>query len=240
MEEINDLVGFNNLKIYQNDKWFKFSVESVFLANFVTINKRCHKILDLCTGNAPIPLILTRRTTAKIIGVEIQKDIADLAIKSVKENRLLKQIEIINDNLNNMKRYYNGDDFDVITVNPPYFLNLETSSKNDDSHKTIARHEIFTNLDDIMKISSFLLKNDGYFAMVHRTNRFFEIIAKLSKYNLTPKRIQFIYPKLGKESKLFLIECSKNGKSGVKFLNPLFIQNEDGTYTKEAKEILNF
>ena len=239
METINDLVGINNLKIYQNDDWFKFSLESVLLPNFVTINLRFKNILDLCTGNAPIPLILSTKTKAKIVGVELQKDVFLLAEKSVKENHLDNQITLINDNINNLKDRYSGDNFDLITVNPPYFPNDDNSLKNNDLHKSIARHEIATNLEEIIKISCYLLKNNGYFGMVHRTERFFEIIKVLKKYNLVPKRIQFIYPKLNSESNLFMIECVKNGNKGVKFLNPLYIHNDDGTYKDEIKKIFN-
>lgn len=239
METINDLVGINNLKIYQNDDWFKFSLESVLLPYFVTVNLRCKNILDLCTGNAPIPLILSTRTKAKIVGVEIQKDLYELAQKSVDANGLCDQIELINDNLNNLKKYYTGDTFDIITVNPPYFANLDKSMKNMDEHKTIARHEVKTTLDEICKISAYLLKNNGYFAMVHRTERFFEIIETVKKYNLIPKRIQFIYSKENTNSELFMLECMKAGNKGVKFEKPLFIHNNDGTYRDEIKKIFN-
>ena len=233
METLNDLLEINNLKIYQNDDWFKFSLESVLLPNFVTINLRCKKILDLCTGNAPIPLILTTKTKAEIVGIEIQKDIYELAKKSVIVNDLENRITLINDNLNNLKKYYNGDDFDVITVNPPYFPNILLSKKNKDNHKTIARHEIKTDLDEIVKISAFLLKNGGYLAMVHQTKRFFDVVNILNKYNLTVSKVQFIYPKIDRESNLFMIEAVKNGKCGVRFLNPMYIHNNDGTYRDE-------
>ena len=236
MEQINDLLEINNLKIFQNDDWFKFSLESVLLPNFVTINLRCKRILDLCTGNAPIPLILSTKTKANFVGVEIQRDIYDLAKKSVEINKLEKQITIINDNLNNLKKYYNGDDFDVITVNPPYFPNIEMSKKNSDRHKTIARHEVKTNLDEIIRVSAYLLKNGGYLALVHQTNRFFEVVDILKKYHLMINKIQMIYPKEDKESNLFMIEARKNSKCGVKFLKPLYVHNMDGTY---KDEILN-
>lgn len=233
MEQINDLLEINNLKIVQNDDWFKFSLESVLLPNFVTLNLRCKKILDLCTGNSPIPLILSTKTKANIVGVEIQKDVYELAKKSVEINHLDKQITLINDNLNNLKKYYNGDDFDVITVNPPYFPNLELSKKNNDEHKTIARHEIGTNLDEIVKISAYLLKNGGYLAMVHQTNRFFDVVDTFKKYHLQINKIRLIYPKEDKDSNLFMIEGVKSGKGGVKFLKPLYVHNNDGTYKDE-------
>ena len=237
METLNDLVGYDNLKIYQNDDWFKFSLESVLLPNFVTINLSSKKILDLCSGNAPIPLIISTRTNSKIIGVEYQKDIYDLAVKTVKINHLEDQITMINEDVKKLNKYYEGDTFDLITVNPPYFKNQELSTKNVDIHKTIARHEINITLDDILKTSSYLLKNGARFAMVHRTERFIEIINKLEKFNLIPKRIQFIYPKEDKESNLFMIECIKNGQSEIKIEKPLFVHNNDGTYRDEIKKI---
>lgn len=237
METINDLVGYNNLKIYQNDDWFKFSLESVLLPNFVTINPNTKNILDLCTGNAPIPLILTTRTKAKIIGVEIQKDIYDLAIKTININKLANQIQIINEDILNIKKLYESDYFDIITVNPPYFKVKENSIKNQDIHKTIARHEYKITIEDIIKISKKLLKNNGRLALVHRTERFFEIIDLLKNNNLIPKKIQFIYPKVNSESNLFMIEAVKNGKDGVTFLSPLYVHNEDGTYKEEILKV---
>ena len=233
METLNDLLQINNLKIFQNDDWFKFSLESVLLPNFVTINLRCKKILDLCTGNAPIPLILSTKTKAGIVGVEIQKDVYNLAKKSVEINNLDDRITLINDNLKNLKNYFDGDSFDIITVNPPYFPNIALSKKNIDIHKTLARHEVAVNLDDIVKISSFLLKNGGYLALVHQTTRFFDIIKTFEKYHFAINRVQFIYPKEAKKSNLFMIEGIKNGKCGSSFLSPLYVHNDDGTYRDE-------
>jgi len=237
MERINDLLEINNLKIYQNDDWFKFSLESVLLPNFATLNLRCKNIIDLCTGNAPIPLILSTKTKANVVGVEIQKDVYELAMKSVEINGLSNRIKLINDNLSNLKEYYEGDYFDVVTVNPPYFPNMSLSKKNQDMHKTIARHEIYTNLDEIVKMSAYLLKNCGYLAMVHQTNRFFDVVEVLKKHSFAINKVQFIYPKMDKDSNLFMIEAIKNGNCGVKFLNPLYVHNEDGTYKDEIKRI---
>jgi tRNA1(Val) A37 N6-methylase TrmN6 len=102
-----------------------------------------------------------------------------------------------------------------------------------DIHKTIARHEIETNLDKIVKISAYLLKNGGYLAMVHQTNRFFDVVDVLKKHNFSINKVQFIYPKEDKESNLFMIEAIKDGNSGVKFLKPLYVHNNDGTYKDE-------
>ena len=239
MERINDLVGYKNLKIVQNNDWFKFSLESVLLPCFVIINKNTNNILDLCTGNAPIPLVLSTKTKAKIFGVEIQKDVYELAKKSVEINNLSKQIEIINDDVKNISNKFESDTFDIITCNPPYFKDIDTSKKNDDIHKIIARHEVSLNMDDIAKVVRKLLKNDGKFYLVHRTERFLELTNLLMSYNIMPKRVRFIYPKEDSESNLFMLEAVKNGKVGLKLESPLYVHNNDGSYKDEILKMFN-
>ena len=175
------------------------------------------------------------REIHKIGGVETY--VYELAKKSVEINKLENRIKLINDNLNNIKKYYEGDYFDIVTVNPPYFKDIEKSLKNEDIHKSIARHEIYTNLDEIVKISCYLLKNGGYLAMVHKTSRFFDVVDVLKKYNFSINKVQLIYPKEDKESNLFMIEACKNGNNEVKFLKPMYVHNSDGTYKEEIMKI---
>lgn len=230
---INDLVYFKNIKIVQNKNYFNFSLESILLPNFVEITPNTKNILDLCTGNAPIPLVFSTMTKAKIYGVELQKEVFDLAKESIRLNNI-NNIELINDNANNIINKFETDTFDIITCNPPYFEYTNNSRINDNEIKSIARHEIYLKLEDIFKISKKLLKNGGAVCIVHRTNRFLEIVDIMKKYNIEPKRIRFIYPKLNSESNLVLIEGRKNGKKGLKLLPPLFVHNNDGSYTEEV------
>lgn len=239
MEELDDLLFINNLKIYQNTSWFSFSLDSVILASCINVPLRCRKILDLCTGNAPVPLILSTRTKAQIDGVEYQKDVYDLAIKSVKYNKLEKQINVINKDINDYYKECESDTYDLITCNPPYFPNLDTSEKNENIHKSIARHEIKMKLEDVFKVSKKLLKNNGTLAIVHRSNRFIEIINLFKKYNIEPKRIRFIHSRYNEESVLFIIEGTKNGKPGLKVQSPIFVYNENNEYTNTIKNIFN-
>ncbi len=231
--EINDLVYYKNLKIVQNKDYFNFSLDSVLLPCFVELLPSTKKIIDFCTGNAPIPLILSTKTNAKIYGVELQKDIYDLACESVKINNL-SNIEIINDDIKNIFNYFEPESFDIITCNPPYFKYKNTSILNNNDVKSLARHEITITLSDIIKISKKLLKNNGSICLVHRTERLIEIIEEMKKNNIEPKRIRFIYPKRNSESNLVLIDGRKNGKSGLKLLSPLIIHNDDNSYTDEV------
>ena len=233
MEVLNDLVGYKNLKIYQNPEWFSFSLDSVLLPNFVTLRKGIKNIIDLGTGNLPIPLILTTKTDASITAVEIQKDVYELAKKTLEYNKLENQITLYNMDMLELRDKYSQESFDVVLSNPPYFKYLENSNLNDDLHKTIARHEKCIDLESLIKLASYLLKNKGVFAVVHRTERFMEIINLFEKYNIVVKKVQFVYPKENQESNLVLVEGVKNGRSGLKVLKPLFVHNEDGSYRDE-------
>ena len=231
--EINDLVYYKNLKIVQNKDYFNFSLDSVLLPCFVELLPSTKMILDMCTGNAPVPLILSTKTNAKIYGVELQKDIYELAKESVKINNI-NNIELINDNVNNLPKHFETDTFDIVTCNPPYFKYKNSSILNNNDVKSLARHEISVTLGDIIRLSKTLLKNNGSLCIIHRTERLIEIIDEMKKNNIEPKRIRFIYPKKNSESNLVLIDGRKNGKSGLKLLSPLIIHNDDNSYTDEV------
>lgn len=235
--EVNDLVYFKDIKIVQDKDYFNFSLDSVLLPNFVEIPKKTNKILDMCTGNAPIPLILSTKTNAKIYAVELQKEVFALAKETIKINNLDNQIELINDNIKNLKKTFNTETFDIITCNPPYFKKQDDSIINNNKVKSIARHEIEMELEDVMIISKALLKNEGSLVLVHRTERLIEIIELMKKHNIEPKRMRLIYPKVNTESNLVLIDGRKNGKEGLKILPPLYIHNDDNSYTSEVLEM---
>ena len=237
MEVKNRLLNYKDLVIMQNTDWFSFSLDSVLLPNFVTINKNIENIIDFCTGNAPIPIILSTKTNAKIYGVELQKEIYELAVKTIKLNNLENKIEIINDDIKNLSNYFETEFFDIITCNPPYFKYSENSNINKNKIKTIARHEVYINLNIIFSIAKKILKNGGVIAMVHRPDRVIEIIETRKKNNIEPKKIQFIYPKENSECNAILIEGKKNGKPGLKILKPVYVHDEDGNYKEDIKKI---
>lgn len=231
MEVLNDILGYKNRKIYQDNECFSFSLDSIMLANFTTIRLRDKNIVDLGCGNGVIPLILSLRTDKDIVGVEIQEKMAIMAKKSVEYNKLSDQISIIN---MNMKDFADGEyfeSFDLVTCNPPYFRVNDKNYFNDSYEKMVARHEIEINLSDLCVTAKKLLKNNGNFAIVHRPERLMEILLEFRKNHIEPKRIQFVYEKVTKGSTLVLIEGQKNGKEGLKIENPIVMYNEDGSMT---------
>jgi len=235
MKVINYLLGYKNLKIVQDNEMFNFSLDSVLLPNFVTINKKIDRILDIGCGNAPIPLILSTKTNAHITGVEIQKEVYNLASESISINKKEDRITIINKDINDYYKEVETDSFDVITCNPPFFKYIETSNINKNDYKTIARHEIKLNLRELFTIAKKLLKNNGVIAIVHRPERFVEVIQEMKKNNIEPKKVQFVYPKKNMEANIMLIEGSKNGNPGLKILPPIYTHLDNGEYSDEIK-----
>ncbi|MDF2699677.1 MAG: yfiC [Haloplasmataceae bacterium] len=236
-EVLNDLLGYDHLKIIQRPDMFNFSLDSTLLANFVTINKNVKKIVDLGTGNGPIPMFLSLRTKAKIIGVEIQEVSVDLAKRNIEINNLGEQIEIIHDDLKNINKKIGNHAYDIVTCNPPFFKITNESNVNKNDFLTIARHEILANLDDVVKEAFQLLKNGGVFAMVHRPDRLIEIIETMRKYKIEPKRLRLVYPKPNKEANTILIEGRKSNQGGLRILPPLYVYNEDSKYNDEILEM---
>ena len=236
MERLDDILGYSNLKIYQNSDYFAFSLDSIILANYCNIRLRDKKIVDFCTGNGVIPLILTRRTKAEIFGIEIQKNLADLAIKSVSYNGLDNQIRIINEDVKDFSKK-NISKFDLVLCNPPYFKLNEKSSLNESYEKKIARHEIMIDIEGVCDCAKKVLKDNGNLCLVHRSERLMEIIEILRKNNFEPKRIKFVHETIEKESTLVLIEAQKLGKVGLKIDKPLVLYNIDGSLTDEYKRL---
>ena len=216
----NDLFDYG-LKIYQNKDAFKFSLDSILLAEFVEKKKDIKTIVDFCTGNGAVPLILSTKFNSKIIGFEIQKNPYDLAYNSVAMNELDDKIKIIHDDLANALEYILPETIDVVTVNPPYFKYDPDSNINMEREKAIARHEIETNLDNIFRSAKYILKNKGTLYMVHRPERLSEIINKMSEYKFAVKRLQFVYSDYNKSAIMVLIKATKNGLEGIKVNPPI-------------------
>ena len=233
LESIIPLLN-KNLKIIQRSDYFNFSIDSLLISEFVNIQKNTKKILDLGTGNAAIPLFLSKKTSAKIYGIEIQEISYNLALRNININNLNEQIYIIYDNMKNYLKYFNMGFFDIIISNPPFFkINENVNFLNNLEQLSIARHEVEISLDEIIKIASELVKDRGYFYLVHRADRLSEILNNLLNYRFEAKKIKFCYTTKHKNAKIVLIEAIKNGKSGLTILPPLIINKENGEYTDE-------
>lgn len=237
-ERIDDL-EYKGLKIIQNQKGFCFGIDAVLLSYFAKNIKKDSKVLDLGTGTGIISILLCGKTNlSKIIGVEVQQEVADMAKRSSKLNNLEDKFEIINENIINLDKIYENNSFDAIVTNPPY-KKENTGILNDEKKKLISRHEILAKLEDFIKISNKLLKDKGEFYMVHRPERLVDIMAYMRQYKIEPKEIRFVCSHNNEMPKLVLIKGVKNAKSFLKIKENLNIYDKDGNYTEEILKIYN-
>ncbi len=237
-DERLDYLLAEELRIIQSPSVFSFSLDAVLLAKFVYVPIQKGSLIDLCSGNGVIPLFLSARTKGNIMGVEIQERLFDMAERSMIYNQLEERISMIHGDIKEMPRRLGYGKFDVVTCNPPYFPTSSSEEMNENEHLAIARHEISCTLEDAIKASSDLVRQGGKVAFVHRPGRLLDIISLMRKYKLEPKKIQFVYPKQGKEANTLLVEATKNGNPDLKILPPLFVYNEKNEYTSEIREIL--
>lgn len=237
-ERIDEL-GIKDLRIIQNPQAFCFGMDAVLLSDYVKIQKHEKKIIDLGTGTGIIPTLLCGKSEApSIIGVEIQESMVEMARRSVLLNGLEERLQILQGDLKNILPIFGPNTADVVTSNPPY-MNEGGGIENPEDTKAIARHEIKCTLEDVISSASKLLKGKGRFIMVHRPTRLPEIIEKMKKYKLEPKRMRLVYPKLSKEPNMVLIEGVKAAKPFLKIDPPLIVYRDDGEYTDEIYKIYN-
>ncbi|AGM25607.1 methyltransferase [Spiroplasma syrphidicola EA-1] len=233
---LNDLLNYENLKIYQRKDMFNFSIDTVLLARFATINNKVKNILDIGTNNAAIPLILSTQTTAHITGVEIQKDAIMLAEENVILNNRTEQIAIVHADIKEYIKVESDNKFDLVLCNPPFFKVGDYKLNEKSALLIPARHETHLTLADLIASLPKIIKNKGYFAMVHRVNRLTEIFALLTKHNFAVKRLQFIHPFYNSEAANVLIEATFCGAPGLKVEEPIIVHDENGEYSSQVQK----
>jgi len=237
-DERLDYLLAEKMRIIQSPSVFSFSLDAVLLAKFVYVPIQKGNLIDLCSGNGVIPLFLSLRTKGSITGVEIQERLFDMAIRSIEYNGLNDRLHMIYGDIKEMPKQLGFGKFDVVTCNPPYFITPSKGEINGNEHLAIARHEILCTLEDAIYASSQLVRQGGKVAFVHRAGRLIDMISLMRKYSLEPKRVQFVYPKSGKEANTLLIEAIKGGRPDLKILPPLIVYQADNEYTPEMRTIL--
>ena len=233
-----DNLQLNNLRIIQNSKEFCFGIDSVLLSDFAKGAKKHKKIVDLCTGNGVIAILLSAKLpkSKEIIGVEIQEYSAELANRSIELNNLQDKISIINKDLLKIKKDIQSGSVDLVVCNPPY-KPKGSGIINEKDSKTIARHEISCTLEDIIKEASRELNFGGSLCMVHKVERMTDIFCLLRKNGLEPKRMRLVYPQFGEPANLVLIEGVKGGKPFLNMESPIYVYKSKNEYTDQIYDI---
>ena len=237
MMEINETLDDlqNGYFIIQNNNGFKFGIDAVILSDFA--KEVSGRVIDLCTGTGIIPLLLAAKSQAELIdAIELQKSVADMAERSVRYNGLEDRIHIKCADICEAQSLYGKGVFDAVTVNPP-FMKKVTGLLNCLDAKTVSRHEITCTLEDVIRVSSELLKPLGKFFMVHRPARLTDILYLMRKYKTEPKTIRLIAPEAGKEPNLVLVKGIRGAKCELKMMPTLYVYESNGSYTKEIDAI---
>ncbi|MBU1711981.1 MAG: tRNA1(Val) (adenine(37)-N6)-methyltransferase [Proteobacteria bacterium] len=225
-----------NISVKQNRNGYRFSIDAILLAGHVKTNSG-DRILDIGTGSGIISLILaSRNPQINIYGVEVQKNLADIAILNVKDNNLEDRIKILCADIKNLNADMISGPLDIVVSNPPY-RKAESGRVNSDNQRAIARHEIDITLTDILKAASRLLHVSGRFIIIYPSERIADVVTQMRLSGIEPKNFRFIYSKSNSESKLVIVEGLKGGRTGAKIVSPLVIYNDDGTYTDEVNRM---
>ncbi|HYE80718.1 MAG TPA: tRNA1(Val) (adenine(37)-N6)-methyltransferase [Clostridia bacterium] len=233
-ETVDDLQ--NGYRIIQKSHAFRFGVDAVLLSDFADI-RHGHSVIDLGTGTGIIPiLIYAKKKPSEITAVEIQQDMADMAERSMKLNGLGNNIKVLCMDLKDAPVLLGKARYDCVVTNPPY-VKKECGINNPSESKAIARFEIMCSLEEVLITAKELLKPGGKLFMIHRTDRLADIICEMRNAGIEPKRIRFVHPSTGKRPNLLLIEGARGGNKELKFMDPLYIHDENGEYTEEIHRI---
>lgn len=249
-------------ELFQSTAGYRYSIDSFILADFVSPAEE-NKIVDFGTGNGVIPLLLSRKTKSKIVGLDIQNSLLRHAYCNITQNGLENQVALIQGDIRCSKSFFKSDYFDIVVSNPPY-RKINSGRLNPNTEKAIARHEILITLPELVENAANLLCDKGKLVMIYLPERYDELIDTMVKNRLIPQKVRFIYSNKKSDSKMFLVEGIKrqgpqqeglppvtlakffqnkkllrcnNIKGGKIVLNPLYIYDNNGNYTLEMQKI---
>ena len=234
-ERLDDL-QFGGMKILQKLDGFRFGTDAVLLSGFVRARGR-DRILDMGCGTGVIGLLLAGRLPlADITGLELQSDMAEMAQRSAEINGLTDRMRIVQGDLRRCDEIFAPCSFDVVVMNPPYSPLGSGPVSETDAH-ALARHEATCTARDMAHAAFRLLKNGGKLFVIYPAERIYEVMDACIQERMTPKRLRLIQHSAGRAPKLLLMEASRQGKSGVMWMEPLILCEADGSYTPEARRI---
>lgn len=250
MIELNSSPTFDNISqdslfdgelvCYQHQKGYRFSIDSVLVSHFVEVRKN-DRILDLGTGSGIISLILLYRFKDKVrevSGIELQRDLAQLAEKNYHANNFDQYGMIIHGDIKNIRDLIKPESYDKVVCNPPFYTPASGRlSLNPESQ--LARHQILATLEDFLSVSSFVVKNGGAVSFVYPAERTCEFMILAERFRLGVKKIRIVYsyPHDTATARLVLIQCIKNGGAGTDILPPFYVYCEkNGGFSPEMNE----
>lgn len=224
-----------DLEIIQNDEVFSFSTDALLLGHFTHLRKN-DKVMDLCSGNGVIPLLLSHKGQHPIDAIEIQPQLVNMAERSIQHNQLSERIQIYEMDLKNVRQDFIPSQYTVVTCNPPYFKTAQMHQHQKEAHK-IARHEVLCTLEDCVEAARHLLKQGGRLIMIHCAERLMDVLSTYRAARIEPKKLTLIYSKKSKDAHAIIVEGRKDGKPGLDIQPPFYMYQDDGEYTLEMRAI---
>lgn len=231
MSEIReDFLPGCGYKIYQDPAEFTFTTDSVFLAHFPLLANKA-KVLELGCGTGAVSFYLAARGAAEVTGLDVNPRMVELFNKSAEENGIDSRVRALEWDIKEIKSFCKTETYDLVVANPPY-----RNSGRERTVGTSACHEKTAVLEDFFAAAGYALHSRGRFALVQLPERFMESVELAIKYNLQPKKLQWVHASVDKPAWIFLLEMVKNGSYGLEVLPPLIMYNADGTLTEQAKK----
>lgn len=231
----------NGVEIIVSDM-YHFSTDTILLADFSKV-KSTDFAVELGTGCGTMPLLWTREHSVReIIAIDIQSQCIDMLTRSINHNVNNERsnclcIKPLCADLKDLKGKIEFGKYNVVVCNPPYKLS-GSGIKNPDEEKLLARHEESCTLDDVCAAAAHLLQFSGRFCICQRPERLTDVMMSMRQFDIEPKRLRFVQQRKDKEPKLFLLEGRYKGKRGFMQVMPtLFIEDEQGNFSDEMKEI---
>ncbi|HCA41239.1 MAG TPA: methyltransferase [Aminobacterium sp.] len=228
-----DNVLYGALKAWQPVDGPRVTVDTILLASFAQARRR-DNLIELGSATGVISLLLALRLpqSVRIEGLEIQKELVDLAKRNALENELEERVHFSLGDLREVKKMYAPQSFDVVVTNPPYDEPARSRWTKSFSDAT-ARQGLYCSLLDLVRASRFLLKNRGHLYMIFRAQRAAELLWSLTQNNILPKRIRLVHPRPDKKASMILVDAVRSAGTGVTIEPPLFIYDEQGHFTPD-------
>ncbi len=242
---VKNSLGYDtDLYVYQDKSMFNYSVDTILLGNFISLNSSTKKILEIGTNNGALSIFISARSKEiKIDALEIQIKALELAKINIELNKKNKQITLIHDDFNNFYKDHMKNQkrkYDAIVCNPPFYKVNASKKTKGSKEKYIATHEIKLTLEQVIKGSSKIIKQKGYLAIVEPTSRLVDIIVLMRKYDFEPKRIQMVHPREDQKSNLVLVEGRFKVGWGTHYLPNIYLHTlnkNEHKYRDEVKEL---
>jgi len=210
----------------------KVSIDLVLFLSKIRGIKRKSLVVDLGAGFGFLSIVIAKKYRVKVIAVEIDEKMIKLLEENIHLNKLNDLIEIVKGDVKKIQNLFPKQFCDVIVTNPPFYP-LNYTSKLNPYH-----FEVWGTLKDFLKASAYLLRDGGYLNILIPCFRLYEAFNLLDKNNLPARFLSFIYPTIEKRAKLSIITSIKNLKGPLECDKPLIINEKNGEYTEEVKNLL--